>query len=90
MIQTMKSTLFLTAILSFLFWLSPPPYLGGQSIVREYKIKNLISGGILQKFQQINQEIEIYDHLEGNRLILVGDSLQIESAMEQLKMLDSR
>lgn len=53
-------------------------------------MQNLISGGVLEKFQQINQEVRVYDHLEGNRLILVGDSLQVENALEQLVMLDTR
>jgi general secretion pathway protein D len=71
----------------FLFLLLP---LSAQRIVQEYKIQNLISDVVLQKFQQINPEVEIYDHHEGNRLILVGDSLQVQDAVSQLELLDAR
>lgn len=59
-----------------------------QQVVREYRIQNLLSDVVLQKFQQINQQVQIYDHKEGNRLIMVGDSIAIESAIEQLELLD--
>lgn len=72
------------------FLLLLPIGIQAQEIVKEYKMKNLISGGVLQKFQQINQEVRVYDHLEGNRLILVGDSLKVNNAMEQLVMLDAK
>ncbi|MCB0584510.1 MAG: type II and III secretion system protein [Phaeodactylibacter sp.] len=60
----------------------------GQQVVVPYKIQNLISDVVLQKFEQINQEVEVYEHKEGNRLILIGDSLEVESALEQLELLD--
>lgn len=59
-----------------------------QRIVQEYKIKNLISDVVLQKFQQINKDVEVYEHKEGNRLILVGDSILLGPAVQQLEMLD--
>ena len=59
-----------------------------QRMVREYRIKNLISDVVLQKFEQINNDVNIYEHREGNRLILVGDSLKIEAAVAHLEMLD--
>lgn len=59
-------------------------------VVQEYKIQNLISDVLLQKFEQINPEIQVYEHKEGNRLILVGDSEQIEEAIVQLEMLDTQ
>lgn len=51
-------------------------------------MRNLISDIVLQKFEQINKEVEVYEHKEGNRLILVGDSAQIQNAQAQLGMLD--
>ena len=42
----------------------------------------------MQQFEQINRNIEVYEHREGNRLILMGDSLDVEVAVEQLEMLD--
>lgn len=51
-------------------------------------MKNLISGVVLEKFEQINKDVEIFEHKEGNRLVLVGDSLQISQAIEELEMLD--
>lgn len=62
--------------------------LTAQKMVQEYKIKNLISDVVLQQFQQINNQVQIYEQKEGNRLILVGDSLDIEYAMAQLDLLD--
>lgn len=59
-----------------------------QHRVIEYRIKNLISDVVLQKFEQINQNVEVYEHREGNRLILVGDSLDIKAALVQLELLD--
>lgn len=59
-----------------------------QRRVYEYKIKNLISDLVLAKFEQINQEIKVFEHKEGNRLILVGDSLLVETAISHLNMLD--
>ncbi|MBX2872931.1 MAG: type II and III secretion system protein [Saprospiraceae bacterium] len=86
----MKTTSLIKSLLQFGFLLLLPVGIQAQQIVKEYKIQNLISGGILQKFQQINEEVKVYDHLEGNRLILVGDSLKIEDAIEQLEMLDTK
>lgn len=71
-------------------WFILPGGLGAQRVVQEYKIKNLISDVVLDKFQQINQSVEIINHKEGNRLILVGDSLDVAVALEQLEMLDVR
>ena len=51
-------------------------------------MKNLISGVVLEKFEQINNDVEIFEHKEGNRLVLVGDSVQIDQAIDELKMLD--
>lgn len=51
-------------------------------------MKNLISGVVLEKFEQINKDVEIFEHKEGNRLVLVGDSLKIDEAIGELKMLD--
>ncbi|MCB9315418.1 MAG: type II and III secretion system protein [Lewinellaceae bacterium] len=62
--------------------------LPGQHRVLEYKIKNLISDVVLQKFEQINRDVTVFEHKEGNRLILVGDSLLIEEALVHLRMLD--
>ncbi|MEZ5038706.1 MAG: type II and III secretion system protein [Saprospiraceae bacterium] len=76
--------------LVLLFLLLKPTGLSAQRIVEEYKIRNLISDVIIEKFQQINQSVEIYEHKEGNRLIMVGDSLDIALAREQLEMLDVR
>lgn len=59
-----------------------------QQKVQEYKIQHLISDVVLEKFERINQNIEVYEHKEGNRLILVGDSLDIITALEQLQLLD--
>ncbi|MCB0584511.1 MAG: type II and III secretion system protein [Phaeodactylibacter sp.] len=59
-----------------------------QHTVKEYRIRNLISDVVLQKFEQINRNVEVYEHREGNRLILVGDSLDIDAALEQLELLD--
>src|SRR5690606_27987548 len=67
-----------------------PLWLSAQQIVQEYKIKNLISDVVFQQFQQINQNVAIYNHKEGNRLILLGDSLDIVTAMKQLELLDTR
>lgn len=86
----MKTTRLLKALLNFGFLLLLPIGIQAQHTVKEYKMQNLISGGVLEKFQQINQEVKVYDHLEGNRLILVGDSLQVEYALEQLVMLDTK
>ncbi|MBK8966288.1 MAG: type II and III secretion system protein [Lewinellaceae bacterium] len=68
--------------------LCPGSALSGQRMVQEYKMKNLISDVVLQKFEQINKDVEVYEHKEGNRLILVGDSMQIQNAKTQLEMLD--
>lgn len=73
-----------------LLCLTKPPGLAAQRIVEEYKIRNLISDVIIQKFQQINQSVDIYEHKEGNRLIMVGDSLDILLAREQLELLDTK
>ncbi len=59
-----------------------------QQVIKEYKIQNLLSDNVLQKFELINNSVQVYEHKEGNRLILVGDSLAIETAFQQLKMLD--
>ena len=59
-----------------------------QRVVHEYRIKNLISDVVLQKFEQINSNVNIYEHKEGNRLILVGDSMHIQQAVRHLEMLD--
>lgn len=64
--------------------------LSAQRKVQEYKIQNLVSDVVMQKFKQVNPDVEVFDHQEGNRLILVGDSLAIEEAIRQLGMLDSR
>ena len=71
-----------------ILWLAIP--LGGfsQQIVQEYKIKNLLSDVVMGKFQEINKEVEIYEQREGNRLVLVGDSLNVAIAIEQLEFLD--
>lgn len=60
----------------------------GQRVIREYKINNLVSNEVMEKFQQFNQDVQVYEHKEGNRLILVGDSLLVEEALEQMEMLD--
>lgn len=73
-----------------LFGMINPEGLAAQRIVQEYKIKNLISDVVIEKFQQINQSVEVYEHREGNRLILVGDSLDILEATKQLELLDAR
>lgn len=62
--------------------------LPAQQTVVEYKIKNLISDIVLQKFEQIDQDVLILEHKEGNRLVLVGDSIQVEEALLHLNMLD--
>ncbi len=90
MIPTMKNATLLIAIICSLFWLQPSSQVYGQSIVKEYKIKNLISDVVLRQVQQINQSVSMYEHKEGNRIILVGDSLAIESAIKQLELLDSK
>ncbi len=64
--------------------------LSAQQTVQEYKIKNLISDVVLQKFEQVNQKVEVYEHKEGNRLIMVGDSSDIALAVQQLEMLDTK
>ncbi|MCB0563750.1 MAG: type II and III secretion system protein [Phaeodactylibacter sp.] len=71
-----------------LIWLMQPGGLFAQRIVKEYRIRNLVSDVVLQKFQQVNPDVHIYDHHEGNRLILVGDSLQLQEAFSQLELLD--
>ncbi|MEL7118333.1 MAG: hypothetical protein AAFO07_02800, partial [Bacteroidota bacterium] len=86
----MKTTIYLKTLWKICLFLSLPALVNAQRIVKEYKMQNLISGNVLQLFQQINQEVQVYDNLEGNRLILVGDSTNIESAMEQLRMLDAK
>ncbi len=63
--------------------------LSAQQIVHEYKLQNLISDVVLSKFELINQNVQVYEHKEGNRLILVGDSLDIAVALEQLVLLDT-
>ncbi len=70
-------------------WLLPLE-VWSQQIVREYKIQNLISEVVLQQFQQINQNVDIYEHKEGNRLILVGQPNDIVTAIEQLELLDTQ
>ena len=70
--------------------LAMPLWMSAQQIVQEYKIKNLISDVVFQQFQQINQNVAIYDHKEGNRLIMVGDSLDIVTAVKQLELLDTK
>ena len=62
--------------------------LSAQRTVQEYKMKNLISNVVLQKFEQINKDVEVFEHKEGNRLVLIGDSTQIEQAISELEMLD--
>jgi len=59
-----------------------------QRAVQEYKMKNLISSVVLEKFALINKDVEIFEHKEGNRLVLVGDSTQIDQAIDELEMLD--
>ena len=86
----MKTVNLLNTVLKFCLCFILPISIQAQQIVKEYRMQNLISGNVLQKFQQINQEVQVYDHLEGNRLIMVGDSLKIESALEQLRMLDAK
>ncbi|MCB0573257.1 MAG: hypothetical protein KDC61_01675, partial [Saprospiraceae bacterium] len=61
--------------------------LSAQRTVQEYKMKNLISNVVLQKFEQINKDVEVFEHKEGNRLVLIGDSTQIEQAISELEML---
>lgn len=59
-----------------------------QEIIREYKIQNLLSGSVMAKFKELNQDLRIFDHPEGNRLLLRGSEEDIELAIEQLKLLD--
>ncbi|MCB0637625.1 MAG: type II and III secretion system protein [Lewinella sp.] len=83
----MKPTHLLLGLI-LLIGLVKPGDAAAQQIVQEYKIRNLLSDVVIEKFQQINQSVEVYEHREGNRLILVGDSLDIELAIEQLELLD--
>lgn len=86
----MKKLNALNLAFAIIFCWALTPLLSAQRLVQEYKIKNLISNVVMEKFQQINPQIQIYDHHEGNRLILVGDSLQIQEAVQQLEMLDAQ
>lgn len=76
--------------LALLVYMVNPAGLFGQRMVQEYKIKNLLSDVIINKFQQINKNVDIYEHKEGNRLIMVGDSADIRLATEQLELLDAK
>lgn len=69
-------------------FLSLSAALPAQRIVQEYKIKNLISDIVLQKFEQLNSSVQVYEHKEGNRLIMVGDSVEVQNAVRELEMLD--
>lgn len=90
MILTKMKSKHLIVAMMLLSWLIWPEAMAAQRIVQEYKIKNLISDVIIQKFQQINQAVEIYEQKEGNRLIMVGDSADIALAEEQLDLLDAK
>lgn len=65
-----------------------PAWLGGQPVVQEYRIQNLLSEVVIEQLKNINSEVNIYDHQEGNRLILTGDSLVVQTALQQLALLD--
>lgn len=80
-------TLFLLLIFSTV-GLAQPSQQAQSQVVKEYKIMNLLSDVVLQKFELINNRVQVYEHKEGNRLILVGDSLDVDRAYEQLDMLD--
>ncbi|MCB0524582.1 MAG: type II and III secretion system protein [Saprospiraceae bacterium] len=62
--------------------------INAQRVVQDYKLKNLISSTVLQQFEQLNSDVTVFEHKEGNRLILVGDSTQVENAMLELEKLD--
>lgn len=83
-LKTTKCICLVFCLLGLSVWTS------AQKAVQEYKIKNLLSDVVLQKFEQINQAVQVYEHKEGNRLIMVGDSTDIALAVKQLELLDSR
>lgn len=64
--------------------------LAAQQSVVEYKMKNLISHDVLEQFRQINTQVQMYNHKEANSIILVGEDSQIDLAIQQLELLDTR
>ena len=82
----MKIEQYLTLFIHILFFQS----LSAQEIVQEFLVKNLSSDILVAKYNNIygDSGAAIYDHKEGNRVLIKGTPETIESAVTQLEFLD--
>lgn len=61
---------------------------GQETIVQEYKVSHLISAEVTELFKSINEEVAVFNHRSGNRLILKGEKEAVTLALEELALLD--
>ncbi len=59
-----------------------------QDALREYKVENLTSAAVVEKFKQLNPAVAVFDQPETNRLILKGQEADIDRAVQSLDLLD--
>lgn len=58
------------------------------TLVKDYKIKNLTSTEVLEKFKTMGLSVKAFNDVESNRLILTGDKAEVEAATKVLNFLD--
>lgn len=60
-----------------------------QNIIDEYLTKNMVSSELLEQYNNVsNGNVSVYDHAQGNRIILNGESSAIQETKELLEFLD--
>lgn len=62
--------------------------LNAQNVTEEYLTKNMVSGDLLEQFNNFTPDILIFNHTSGNRLILRGEKAAVNEARELLSFLD--